>query len=108
MRKRNYRVQVRLDNNEYCTFIKSVERTGLTIEAYLRHLIKGSVPRASPPHEYFDFIRELHNIGNNLNQIARKAHILNVIDIKRYDEECRKLEDLIKEITTAVILPERR
>lgn len=108
MRKRNCRVQVRLDSKEYQAFIKSVKKTGLSQEVYLRHLINGSVPRESPLAEYYVFIKELHNIGNNLNQIAQKAHILNVIDIKRYDENCRRLEKLVRDITAAIILPERR
>ena len=108
MRKRNCRVQVRLDRDEYQAFMKSVKKTGLSQEVYLRHLIKGEVPREAPPPEYFDFIRELHNVGNNLNQVAQKAHVLNVIDVKRYDENCRRLEKLIRDVTAAVILPAQR
>lgn len=108
MRKRNCRVQVRLDSKEYQAFTKAVKKTGLSQEVYLRHLIVGVVPREAPPPEYFDFTRELHNIGNNLNQIAQKAHVLNVIDVKRYDEECRRLEKLIRDVTAAVILPAKR
>jgi hypothetical protein len=47
----------------------------------------------------------LHGIGNNLNQIAQKAHILNVLDVQRYDETVRRFEKSVKEITNAVILP---
>lgn len=108
MRKRNCRVQVRLDSKEYQAFTKAVKKTGLSQEVYLRQLIAGVVPREAPPPEYFDFTRELHNIGNNLNQIAQKAHVLNVIDVKRYDEECRHLEKLIRDVTAAVILPAKR
>ena len=50
-------------------------------------------------------MRELHGIGNNLNQIAAKAHTLNALDVQRYDENCRKLDEAIKTITAAVILP---
>ena len=60
------------------------------------------------PPEYFEFMRELHNVGNNLNQVAQKAHVLNVIDVKRYDENCRRLEKLIRDVTAAVILPAKR
>ena len=108
MRKRNCRVQVRLDRDEYQAFMKCVKKTGLSQEVYLRHLSKGGVPREAPPPEYFDFIRELHNVGNNLNQVAQKAHVLNVIDVKRYDENCRRLEKLIRDVTAAVILPAKR
>ncbi len=50
-------------------------------------------------------MRELHGIGNNLNQIAVKAHTLNVLDVQRYDEACRKIDTAVKKITEAVILP---
>lgn len=50
-------------------------------------------------------MRELHGIGKNLNQIAAKAHTLNALDVQRYDENCRKLDEAVKTITAAVILP---
>ena len=50
-------------------------------------------------------MRELHGVGNNLNQIAQKAHVLGVIDERRYDEEMKKFDRLVREITKAVILP---
>ena len=45
MRKRNCRVQVRLDNKEYQGFMKAVRKSGLSQEVYLRHLINGVVPQ---------------------------------------------------------------
>lgn len=105
MRKRNCRVQVRLDQKEYQAFMKHVKKAGLSQEVYLRHLINGVVPQDAPPPEYFDFMRELHRVGNNLNQIAQKAHVLNVIDAPRYDAQAKQIENLIREITKAVILP---
>ena len=92
MRKRNCRVQVRLDNKEYQGFMKAVRKSGLSQEVYLRHLINGVVPQDAPPPAYYDFMRELHRIGGNLNQIAQKAHVLGVIDERRYDEEMRKFD----------------
>ena len=52
-------------------------------------------------------MRELHKIGNNLNQIAQKAHVLNVIDVQRYDQEVRKFNEAVRKITKAEILPEK-
>ena len=50
-------------------------------------------------------MRELHMVGNNLNQIAQKAHVLNVIDVPRYDAAVRQFEKVVRDITEAVILP---
>ena len=106
MRKRNVHVQLWLDRKEAEVLQKKVKRSGLSREAYLRHLINGVVPREAPSPDYFSMMRELHGIGNNLNQIAQKAHTLNVMDVQRYDAACRQLEDAIRSITEAVILPQ--
>ena len=50
-------------------------------------------------------MKELYRVGNNLNQVAQKAHVLNVIDVQRYDKAVRQFEKLVQDITRAVILP---
>lgn len=106
MRKRNVAILFRLNRKEAEALDKKVKKSGLSREAYLRHLISGMVPRDAPPPDYYSMMRELHRIGNNLNQIAQKAHILNVLDVQRYDRDMRMFEDTVKKITEAVILPE--
>ena len=108
MNNRNIEIKVRLNRKEAEALNKRVKKCRLSREGYLRHLINGEVPREAPPPEYFEFMRELHNVGNNLNQVAQKAHVLNVIDVKRYDENCRRLEKHIRDVTAAVILPAKR
>ena len=46
--------------------------------------------------------QQLYRIGNNLNQIAQKAHTLNVIDVQRYDAAVSQFETAVKEISEAV------
>ena len=106
MRKRNVAILFRLNRKEAEVLDKKVKKSGLSREAYLRHLISGVVPRDAPPPDYYSMMRELHRIGNNLNQIAQKAHILNVLDVQRYDRDMRMFEDTVKKITEAVVLPE--
>ena len=59
MRKRNVHVQFWLDKKEAEAFNKKVKRSGLSREAYLRHLVNGLVPQDAPPPAYYDFMREL-------------------------------------------------
>ena len=73
----------------------------------LFRLISGVVPRDAPPPDYYAMMWELHKIGNNLNQIAQKAHTLHVVDVQRYDQEVRKFNEAVHKITEAVILPEK-
>lgn len=108
MTKREIEIKVRLNQKEAEHLNRQVEKCRLSREAYLRHLIAGVVPREAPPPEYFAFMRELHYVGNLLNQIAQKAHVLNVIDAKRYDEASKQWEAFIREVTAAVILPAKR
>ncbi len=106
MRRRNVRIQFWLNKKETEALDKRVKRSGLSREAYLRHLINGLVPRDAPPPDYFSMMRELHGIGNNLNQIAQKAHTLNVVDVQRYDTAVRQFEAAIRKITEAVVSPQ--
>ena len=105
MNNRNIEIKVRLNRKEAEALNKRVKKSGLSREAYLRHLVNGLVPQDAPPPAYYDFMRELHRIGGNLNQIAQKAHVLGVMDERRYDEEMRKFNQLVRDITKAVILP---
>ena len=105
MKNRTIEIKVRLNRKESDSLNKRVRKSKLSREAYLRHLINGAVPQDAPPPDYFNMMRELHGIGNNLNQIAQKANVLNVLDAKRYDEAVRSFEVAVKKITDAVILP---
>jgi hypothetical protein len=76
-------------------------------EAYIRHLIDGLIPTDTPPPDYYSMMRELHAIGVNLNQIARKANVLNAIDAARYDKSVAALNNAVVKITNAVMLPRK-
>jgi hypothetical protein len=86
---------------------KLVKRSGVSQEAYIRHLTQGIVPADMPPPDYYSMMRELHAIGNNLNQVAQKAHVLNAIDVQRYGATVAALDKAILTITNAVMLPRK-
>ena len=103
--KRNIEIKVRLNRKEADNLFKRVKRSRLSREAYLRHLINDMVPQEAPPPDYYAMMQQLYRIGNSLNQIAQKAHALNVIDVQRYDAAYRQFETAVKEITEAVVQP---
>jgi len=107
MRKRNVHIQLWLDKKEAESLNKKVRRSGMSREGYLRHVINGLVPADVPPPDYYSMMRELHAIGNNMNQIAQKAHVLNVVDARRYDDTVKSLDKTILTITNAVMLPRK-
>ena len=107
MRKRDVHVQLWLNQKEAETLSLNADRCRLTQSAYLRHLIMGYVPREAPPPDYHAMMQQIYHVGRSLNQIATKAHVLNVIDAQRYDESIHMLEKTILKIEDAVISPQK-
>jgi hypothetical protein len=107
MRKRSIQIITRLNNDEHERFKKLVAKSGLSQEAYVRHLINGLVPMDKPPPEYHAMMKGLHRIGVNLNQIAQKAHITNMVDAGWFDEVAAMLNKAVVDIVNAVMLPRR-
>ncbi|MBQ3702275.1 MAG: plasmid mobilization relaxosome protein MobC [Oscillospiraceae bacterium] len=107
MRKRDVHVQLWLNQKEAETLSLNADRCRLTQSAYLRHLIMGYVPREAPPLDYRAMMQQIYHVGRSLNQIAAKAHVLNVIDAQRYDESIHMLEKTILKIEDAVIVPQK-
>ena len=105
MRNRNVKIQIWLSKKEAENLQKKAKRSKVSVAAYVRHLIDGVVPQEAPPPDYYAMMQQLYRIGTNLNQIAQKAHTLNVIDVQRYDAAYCQFEAAVKEITEAVVQP---
>ena len=107
MRNRNVHVQLWLNRKEADALAHGAKKCGLTQSAYLRHLITGFVPKELPPPDYHAMMRQLYGVANNLNQVARKAHALHVIDAQKVDECQKQVNEAILRITEAVVLPRK-
>ena len=107
MNNRTIEIKVRLNQKEADTLNERVKKSRLSREAYLRQLINGLVPQDAPPTDYYTMMKELYRIGNNLNQIAKKAQTLNMIDVPLYKKAVGEFETVVKQITDAVVMPRR-
>lgn len=107
MRKRSIQIIVHLTPDERERLKMLVKKSGHSQEAYIRSLINGYVPADRPSPAYHDMMNELRAIGNNMNQVAHKAHVLNVIDAKRYDDAFSMLKQTLVTIVKAVTLPRK-
>ena len=74
MRKNQYNLHIRLDKDERAALEKGLQVSGLPLSAYLRKLILGESIQAAPSEELRRLRTEVHQIGNNINQLARKAN----------------------------------
>lgn len=107
MPNRTIEIKCRLNRKEMDALNKRVKKSGLSRENYLRQIMNGLMPTDAPPPEYFAMTKELHHIGVNLNQIAQKAHVLNALDVKKYDDTVAMLNAAVLNITNAVMLPRK-
>lgn len=108
MRVRRIKIMVRLNEEERKRLVQQVKQTGLSQEAYIRSLINGYIPKSLPPLDYYTLVRELNAIGNNLNQLAAKAHTIGHPDRHAFQREADDLRHAVQLIQEAVTAPEPR
>ena len=84
MRRRNRQIMIWLTEEEYAELKVSVSRTPLSMQAYLRDVIRNIHPKERIQYELYETLKLLQNISTNLNQLARKANSLNFIDTAAY------------------------
>ena len=82
--------------------------TGLSDSEVIRLLISNFEPREKPSQQFYESLKDLRAIGNNLNQIARKANAIDIIDKQSYQKEVEKLNDFIIELKKEFLLPSIR
>lgn len=107
MRRRNNRIKVSFSDEELSELDRRVKKSGMTREAYIRAVLADTVPVELPPIDYIQLFRELTLVGNNLNQIARKAHALGLLNYKEYKEQADKVNYVV-DIMLASLHPQKK
>ena len=102
-RKREYRMTVRLNGDEYTKVLSKIERSGLSKQEYILSSILNKKIQERLNVDYFKLINEVNHVGTNLNQIARKLNsnesILKDVIIKNQlllNQVLKNLNDQIK------------
>lgn len=107
LRTREKQVIVRLTQEEYNKLVTKSENVGLTISEFLRIYINGFEPREKPPIEFYEAIKQIRKIGNNINQIARLANATGVLDELTCKRQFDKLNEIILEMKREFLLPKK-
>jgi len=102
MATRFVRYHLRLSEEDAVKLDMAVRDSGLSRAAYIRALINNLIPINKPPPDYYKMMRELHSIGNNLNQIAARLNATGEIDNARYERNVAELRLIVTRITEAV------
>ena len=71
----------------------------------IRLLIRGYEPKEKPDDRFYDVMRELSSIGNNINQLAAKANTLGFIDAPMLKNEAAKWNKFQSEIERTYLRP---
>ena len=84
---------------------RKAELAGLTETAVIRILIRGYEPREKPDRRFYDAMRNLSAIGNNINQLAAKANTLGFVDVPMLRREAERWHKFQADIEATFLRP---
>ena len=80
---------------------------GITETAVIRILLHGYEPKEKPDTRFYEAMRQLSAIGNNINQLAAKANALGFIDTPMLKNEALRWHKLQAAIEREYLRPEK-
>ena len=104
MRKRNIQKIVRFNRKEAQDLAAKAKKACLSEAGLIRLLIRGYEPKEKPDDRFYDVMRELSSIGNNINQLAAKANTLGFIDAPMLKNEAAKWNKFQSEMRKSLFI----
>ena len=86
---------------------RKAELAGLTETAVVRLLIRGYEPREKPDGRFYDAMRNLSAIGNNINQLAAKANTLGFVDAPQLKKEAERWHKFQADVERIFLRPDK-
>ena len=105
MRKRNIQKIVRFSRDEAQDLQKKAKKACLSEAGLIRLLLRGYEPREKPDERFYDVMRELSAIGNNINQLAVKAHALGFVDAPMLKTEAMRWHQFQADVEAIFLRP---
>ena len=107
MRKRNVDKHIWFSRAEAQELQRKAKKACLSEAGLIRLLIKGYEPKEKPDDRFYDVMRELSAIGNNINQLAAKANTLGSIDAPMLKNEAEKWNKFQAEVERHYLRPDK-
>ncbi len=104
--KKTAQKNIRMTPEEALLLTKKAQKTCMTESSLVRALIKGFSPKEKPDDRFYEAMRQLSGIANNINQLAAKAHSLGFIDAQKLDEEVIRWHQFQADIERQFLRPE--
>ena len=98
--KRTLEMKVRFTKTELDALTKKSRKSGLS---FCRRVLNGTEVKEAPPADVPVLIQEVRRVGNNLNQIMKRANALGLLDVpqlRKALEDNRAVEKLIADTYT--------
>ena len=90
MKRRTVKKQFWFSRDEAQDLQKKAKKTCLTEAALVRLLVRGYEPKERPDERFYDVMRQLSSIGNNINQLAAQANSLSFVDAQKLQKEAER------------------
>lgn len=84
---------------------RKAQLSGINETSVIRILIRGYEPKEKPDARFYEAMRQLSDIGNNINQLAAKAHTLGFIDAPMLKNEANRWHRFQAEIEATYLRP---
>lgn len=107
MRKRNIQKIVRFSRDEAQDLQKKAKKACLSEARLIRLLLRGYEPREKPDERFYDVMREISSIGNNINQLAVKANALGFVDAPQLKKEAERWHKFQADIERTYLRPDK-
>ena len=86
---------------------KKSKKACVSEAALVRFLLKGYEPKEKPDERFYDVMRELSAIGNNIHQLSAKANALNFIDAQMIAKEAQRWHKFQADIERTYLRPDK-
>ena len=107
MRYRNKKKQFWFSEEECKILAINSQKAGLSESEYIRELLLGYKLREKPDDRFYEHIKVIRSIANNMNQLAKKAHSLGFVDEVEYKRNADRVVDFIEEIKDKYLLDDK-
>ena len=107
MKRRTVKKQFWFSRDEAQDLQKKAKKTCLTEAALVRLLVRGYEPKERPDERFYDVMRQLSSIGNNINQLAAQANSLSFVDAQKLQKEGERWHKFEPDVERQFLRPEK-
>lgn len=105
--KRNIEKHILMNKAEAQDLQKKAKKACLSEAGLIRLLIKGYEPKERPDERFFDVMRQLSSIGNNINQLAAQANTLGFVDAPKLKKEAERWHKFQADVERQFLRPDK-